>query len=338
MHSYLSGRQQRVKVNGVFSDCLPVYCGVPQGSLLGPLLFNIFINDINFSVQLTSLRLYADDTAAYASNTDISALELSLNKDLKNLSSWFASNYLFVNSKKTQAMILGKHSHEPTLYIGDTVIKISGFLNILGVRLDYKLSFKDHLSTILRKIYAKIGALRRLKKIVPADISLMLYKAYILPHLEYCSPLLLGINKTLNKKLESANYYALKFLLNFGNSFDYDSILSTVNMRSLEHRRYYQSLVHLFKRVNVNGTDYISDLLEPHILRYNLRDSDHNLTQPSYNNRYYHNSFTYKASHMWNQLPSYIKGSTDLSEFRKLLKSFNLSVLRASCKCNYCIS
>ena len=121
LDSYLSGRKQRVKINGVFSDWLPVYCGVPQGSLLGPLLFNIFIND--------------DDTAAYASNTDISALELSLNKDLKNLSSWFASNYLFVNSKKTQAMILGKHSHEPTLYIGDTVIKISGFLNILGVRL-----------------------------------------------------------------------------------------------------------------------------------------------------------------------------------------------------------
>ena len=212
------------KVNGVFSDWLPVYCGVPQGSLLGPLLFNIFINDINFSIQLTSLRLYADDTTAYASNTDISALELSLNKDLKNLSSWFASDYLFVKSKKTQAMILGKHSHEPTLYIGDTVIKISGFLNILGVRLDYKLSFKDHLSTVLRKIYAKIGALRRLKKIVPADISLMLYKAYILPHLEYCSPLLLGINKTLNKKLESANYFALKVLFNFGNSFNYDSI------------------------------------------------------------------------------------------------------------------
>ena len=135
LDSYLSGRKQRVKIEGVFSDWLPVYCGVPQGSLLGPLLFNIFINDINFSVQLTSLRLYADDTAAYASNTDISALELSLNKDLKNLSSWFASNYLFVNSKKTQAMILSKHSHEPTLYIGDTVIKISGFLNILGVRL-----------------------------------------------------------------------------------------------------------------------------------------------------------------------------------------------------------
>ena len=146
-------------------------------------------------------------------------------------------------AKKTQAMILGKHSHEPALHIGDSVIEISGFLNILGVRIDDKLSFKDHLSTVLRKVYAKVGALKRLRKLVPADISLMLYKAYILPHLEYCSPLLLRINKTLNKKLESANYYALKALLNFGNSVDYDSILSAVNMQSLEHRRYYQSLV-----------------------------------------------------------------------------------------------
>ena len=293
--------------------------------------------DLNFwiSVQLSSLRLYADNATAYASNTDISALELSLNKDLENLSSWFATNYLSVNSKKTQAMISGKHCHEAALHFGDSVIEISGLLNILGVCIDDKLYFKDHLSTVLRKVYAKVGALRRLRKLVPADISLMLYKAYIFPNLEYCSPLLLGINKTLNKKLESANYYAFKALLNFGNSLNYDSILSAVNMQSLEHRRHYQSL---FKCIKGNGPDYISDLFEPRILRYNLRNSDHNLTQPSYNNRYYHNSFTYKASHLWNQLPSYIKRSTELSEYRKHLRSFNLTILRASCKCNFCKS
>ena len=175
-------------------------------------------------------------------------------------------------------MILGKHSHEPALHIGDSVIEISGFLNILGVCTDDKLSFKDHLSTVLRKVYAKVVALRRLKKLVPADISLMLCKACILPHLEYCSPLLLGINKTLNEKLESVNHYALKALLNFGNSLDYDSILSAVNMQSLEHRRYYQSLILLLKCIKGNGPDYISDLFEPRILRYNLRNSDHNVT------------------------------------------------------------
>ena len=112
----------------------------------------------------------------------------------------------------------------------------------------------------------------------------MLYKGYILPHLEYCSPLLLGINQILNKKFESANYHALKALLNFGNSLDDYSILSAVNMQSLEHRRYYQSLVLLFNCIKGNGPDYISDLFERRILRYNLRNSDHNLTQPSYNN------------------------------------------------------
>ena len=116
-------------------------------------------NDLNFSVQLFSLMLYADDTTAYASNTDISAFELSLNKDLENFSSWFASNYLSVNSKNTQAMILGKHSPEPALHIGDSVIEISGFLNILGVCIDDKLSFKDYLSTVLREVYAKVREL-----------------------------------------------------------------------------------------------------------------------------------------------------------------------------------
>ena len=76
---------------------------------------------------------------------------------------------------------------------------------------------------------------------MPADVALMLYKAYILPHLEYCSPLLLGINKSLNNKLETANCDAFKALLNLGNSLDYNSILSIVNMQSLEYRRYNPS-------------------------------------------------------------------------------------------------
>ena len=133
---------------------------------------------------------------------------------------------------------------------------------------------------------------------MPADISLMLYKAYISPHFEYCTPFLLRTNKNLNNKLESANYYASKALLNYANSLDYDSILSTLNMQSLEHRRYYQSLILRLKCPKENGPVYISNLLELRQLHYNLRNIEHNLAQSCYTNRYNQNSFTYKASFM----------------------------------------
>ena len=94
---------------------------------------------------------------------------------------------------------------------------------------------------------------------MPHNVSLSLYKAYLLPHLEYCSPILIGINKTLNSKLEPANKYAIKTLLNLDNNLDYDTILSLIDMQSLEHRRYYSPLVLLYKCMNSNGPQHIKN-------------------------------------------------------------------------------
>ena len=106
LQSYLIDRQQRVKFHGKFSEWCPVKCGVPQGSLLGPLLFNIFLNDLNFAGQISSLRLYADDTTTYASDLNIIALEISLNQDLNILVTWFSQNYMTVNSIKLKVCYL----------------------------------------------------------------------------------------------------------------------------------------------------------------------------------------------------------------------------------------
>ena len=101
LQSYLTDRQQKVKFHEKFSEWCPVKCNVPQGSLFGPLLFNIFLNDLNFAGQISSLRLYADDTTNYASDRDIIDSEISLNQDLNILVIWFSQNYLIVNSIKT---------------------------------------------------------------------------------------------------------------------------------------------------------------------------------------------------------------------------------------------
>ena len=104
MSTCLLGRQQCVRLEGVCSNFKTVKSGVPQCSLLGPLLFNICINDLNFCVPNVSMRLYADDTTAYLSDLSPTILEFSFNKDLQTLSSWFESNVLTVNSTKTQAL------------------------------------------------------------------------------------------------------------------------------------------------------------------------------------------------------------------------------------------
>ncbi len=217
--SCLQECKQRVKCNGVYSDWLPVRCGIPQGSLLGPLLFNISKNDINL-VKNSSLRLYADDTTQYSVDTCPVALENSLNHDINILSVWFSENLLQMNGNKTQAMILGKSDHRYNFRIGSSIIEIEDTLKILGVTLDKNLNFKPYINQILRKAYAKIAALHRLKRMVPVDILVSLYKTYVLPHLEHCSPLLIGLNKTLKDKLEQANYYGLRTLMNLGKPQD----------------------------------------------------------------------------------------------------------------------
>ena len=122
MSTYLLGRQQCVRLEGVCSNFKTVKSGVPQGSLLGPLRFNISINDLNFCVPNVSLRLYADDTTAYLSDVSPTILEFSFNKDLQTLSSWFESNHLTVNSTKTQALSVGPYAYHYSLFLNNARI------------------------------------------------------------------------------------------------------------------------------------------------------------------------------------------------------------------------
>ena len=206
MSCYLCGRRQRVKLDNVYSDWRVVKTGVPQGSLLGPLLFNIYINDLNYKVSNTSLRLYADDTTEYASDVSPMVLECTINEDLKIVSSWFESNYLKTNDTKTQAMVIGPSEYKYNFKLDDSEIKLTDTLRILGVTFNRKLKFKDHIAEQTKKACAQASALRRLRRFIPQDVMIRLYKAYVFPHLEYCGPLLLG---TGLEKLKLTNWKKL---------------------------------------------------------------------------------------------------------------------------------
>ena len=127
-----------------------------------------------------------------------------------------------------------------------------------------------------------------------------LYKAYILPHLEYCSPLLLGIGKAEEKKLEDTNYYILRSILGLSSSVEYDYILRFyVNMGSLSQRRHYQTLILVFKSINSLGPAYINELFKLRLVRYNLRGTGTNLEQPQFNLEWLHKSFFVSAKQIY---------------------------------------
>ena len=213
MTAHLLGRRQRVKLDGVYSRWRTIKTGVPQGSLLGPLLFNMYVNNLNYFVSNTSLRLYADGTTEYALNVSPMVLQCVINSDLGVLSRWFGLNYLQIDAAKTQVLVIGLSLYEYEFHLNNARIGMQDTIKILGIVLDSKLTSKAHIKEQLKKACAKASALRRLRNFIPKFVMVRLYKAYVLSHIEYCSPLLLGIGNAETTKMESTNYYYYYIIL-----------------------------------------------------------------------------------------------------------------------------
>ena len=161
--------------------------GVPQGSILGPLLFNIFMNNLMYAIKDCRLIGYADDTEIYASHKDPQVVENRLNRDLANSGRWFQENGMIQNPDKHQALVLGNTNHETKLTCANKSIPIANEMKLLAVTLDNKLKFDSHVATISRKVGGQVNALNRLKNILPCRTKEVLYRAFILPHFNYCS-------------------------------------------------------------------------------------------------------------------------------------------------------
>ncbi len=191
--SYLSNRIQQVNFKRTLSDEQPVTIGVPQGSILGPLLFIIFMNDAPDAIKQI-LHLYADDTNLQASDPDLSVLEQKLNDDLESLSKWLNENRLVVNTDKTVCMILSTHQSRATLTnctlklkVGDKHIKQVNEGKLLGIIIDESLTWDKHIYKMCNKIRKKLGLLKRLKKCIPSNTLIMLFNSLVLPHFDYAN-------------------------------------------------------------------------------------------------------------------------------------------------------
>ena len=186
--SYLSNRRQLIDFDTNFSDELPIQMGVPQGSILGPLLFIIYMNDFHQSTTKFKPIIYADDTTLVASLDAFNCTGELINTEVNKVTSWLSANKLSLNVNKTKAMVFSptqRNFIKPDIKINDTVLEYVDSFNYLGIIFDKNLSWKNHIDHIIKKISKTIGIMKRLKHVLPKNILLTLYNTLIMPHLTY---------------------------------------------------------------------------------------------------------------------------------------------------------
>ena len=199
---YLSNRSQYVNYNNTISSYEKVTCGVPQGSILGPLLFILYMNDICNTSKLLSFILFADDTTVFLSDTDINVLYETMNRELKEVCNWFKCNKLSLNASKTNLMLLGtayktRNSNTThSIYLDGCKLTRVAHTKFLGMIIDENLTWKTHIENVCKLCSRNIGVLNKVKHFLPKKSLYQLYCSFILPYLTY--GILLWGNASMN--------------------------------------------------------------------------------------------------------------------------------------------
>ena len=279
--SYLTERYQRVVLNGVHSDWYAVTSGVPQGSILGPTLFIMYINDVLSSIQYSELLLFADDAKLFR---EISSIDdcLLLQHDINNFYSWCDTWRMQLNIEKCYTMnfsLKRKYNIEFDYSINNDNLDHVNEIKDLGVYFKPNLNFSFHISKIVTKSYQMLGFMKRVTKDFTSDICLnTLYNSLVRSRLEYCSQVWSPTCHTSIKKIESVQKRYFKYLCYKQRvmyyNYDYPSLCTIFNFSTLECRRKTLDLCFLNKLMhnNVNSSYLVGELplrVPRRILRYN---------------------------------------------------------------------
>ena len=319
---FLTNRKQRVSVDGCFSSYSQIKSGVPQGSVLGPLLFIIYTSDMWSGIE-SNMISYADDTTLFMpvpSALDRLRIAELLTRDLGRIQSWCVRWGMRLNPRKSHSFVIGRSRTvrplHPDIVVNGIAVPNCTSLKLLGVLFDPKLTFELHLRTVASSITQRIGLMRKCRQIYRTDSVLRnCFYSFLLPHFEYCHSVFLSACES-NLRLLDRAFNQIRFLLP-------DLQLD------LEHRRLVGVLTHFYKIVSNTGHPLHCLLPSPsrpaRVTRGSSLMGDHCFSVVRVNTSQFSRTFFPTVIRLWNSLPREIVGSANSCTFKSRLNAFLLS-------------
>ena len=314
LESYLFNRKHFVVFDRIRSDVKSINCGVPQGSILGPILFSLLINDIGLQLEKCSVILYADDTVIFASGKNSAVVAEKLNHDLVTLGNFFNDNSLVVNFKqsKTEFLLFGSNkrlSRNNTVNItmnGEKICETESY-KYLGMTLDKNLNLQSHVHNIHKKVASRIKLLGRIRIDITPVVAETIYKVMILPILLYCSNMKISIPDSQKLKIEKVQHRALKIINGRHGRITFPAIKAIKDKRCA---------IEVFKCVH----GLAPNLFENYFCKQNhtkgTRGNNVNLVVPPIRTEAARKTFFYQGTQIYNKLPTTLKTETSILRFK----------------------
>ena len=322
INDYLTNRQQRVKVNGSFSSWKDVTRGVPQGSVLGPLLFNIYINDLLLFIQNSDICNYADDTTIYACDKNLENITHKLENDCNVALEWFANNFMKLNADKCHLLVIGQRCDDPVaVKIGNAEVVNSSEEKLLGVHIDSKLSFDHHVSKLCQNASNKLYALARISPYMDHNKLRILMRAFITSQFQYCPLVWMFHNRQLNQKINEIQERALRITYKDTES-TFRDLLQKDCAVAIHTKNLQILMTEMYKTRNDLNPSFMQEIFRENTTHYNLRNNNE-FIQPrvrSVNNG--SESVRFKGQQLWQTLPLTIRNSESLYQFKTKIKNW----------------
>ena len=330
--SYLDERYQSVTIADATSDSFKLQYRVPQGSVLGPLLFTLYTVELGDIIKRHGLQyhIYADDTQLYISFSisDAETFIQRVEACIHDIDIWMVNNRLKQNGEKTEVLFAYKSVFTQKnvlrpLNISGVSIQPADHVMSLGVTLDSGLTLNRHISTVCSAASLHIRNLGKIRHLLSQSVTEKLVHAFITARLDYCNSILYGLPKKVVKRLQLIQNTAARLVTRSKRDSHITPVLESLHWLPVQERIIYKVLLLTYKAIHGSAPSYISELISNYTPGRNLRSSTRNLLCQRSTRllQYGGRSFSSAAPKLWNQLPDYVRNAKSLDIFKRKLKT-----------------